>query len=166
METFSALLAHLCGEFTSPVNSPYKIQWRGVLIFSLICAWINGWVNIREAGHLRHHRALYDVTVIREAPDYCSCCIWQISKQWIVQHLFIVHSLQWCHNDRDGFSNRQRLHCLLKHLFGRKSKKTSKLRVIGLYVRGIHRWSLNSPHKRTVTRKMFPFDDVIMFLFI
>ena len=29
-------------------------------------------------------------------------------------------------------------------------------------VRGIHRWPVNSPHKKPVTRKMFPFDDVIM----
>ena len=29
-------------------------------------------------------------------------------------------------------------------------------------VRGIHRWPVNSPHERPVTRKMFPFDDVIM----
>ena len=28
----------------SPVNSPHKGQWRGALVFSLICAWINGWV--------------------------------------------------------------------------------------------------------------------------
>ena len=30
------------------------------------------------------------------------------------------------------------------------------------FVRGIHRWPVNSPHKGQVTRKMFPFDDVIM----
>ena len=30
------------------------------------------------------------------------------------------------------------------------------------FVRGIHRWAVNSPHKGSVTRKMFPFDDVIM----
>ena len=30
------------------------------------------------------------------------------------------------------------------------------------FVRGIHRWPVNSPHKSPVTRKMFPFDDVIM----
>ena len=30
------------------------------------------------------------------------------------------------------------------------------------FVRGIHRWPVNSPHKWPVTRKMFPFDDVIM----
>ena len=34
------------------------------------------------------------------------------------------------------------------------------------FVRGIHRWPVNSPHKWQVTRKMFPFDDVIMFLYI
>ena len=32
------------------------------------------------------------------------------------------------------------------------------------FVRGIHRWLVNSPHKRPVTQKMFPFDDVIMIL--
>ena len=31
------------------------------------------------------------------------------------------------------------------------------------FVRGIHRGPVNSPHKWPVTRKMFPFDDVIMF---
>ena len=40
----------------SLVNSPQKGQWRGALMFSLICAWINGWVNNREAGYLRRHR--------------------------------------------------------------------------------------------------------------
>ena len=30
------------------------------------------------------------------------------------------------------------------------------------FVRGIHRWPVNSPHKGPVTRKMFPFDDVIV----
>ena len=48
----------------SPVNSPHKGQWRGALMFSLICVWINGWVNNREAGDLRRYRANYDVTVI------------------------------------------------------------------------------------------------------
>ena len=30
------------------------------------------------------------------------------------------------------------------------------------FVQGIHRWSVNSPHKWPVTRNFFPFDDVIM----
>ena len=49
----------------SLVNSPHKGQWRGALMFSLICTWINRWVNNREAGDLRRHRAHYDVIVIK-----------------------------------------------------------------------------------------------------
>ena len=52
------------GIHRSPVNSPHKGQWRGALMFSLICAWINGWINNREAGDLRRHRSHYDVTVV------------------------------------------------------------------------------------------------------
>ena len=48
----------------SPVNSPHKGQWHGTLMVSLICAWINGWGNNREADDLRCHRAHYDVTVM------------------------------------------------------------------------------------------------------
>ena len=33
-------------------------------MFCLICAWINAWVNNREAGDLRRHRAHYDVIVM------------------------------------------------------------------------------------------------------
>ena len=50
------------GIHRSPVNSPPKGQWRGALMFSLICVWINGWVNNREAGDLRGYHAHYDVT--------------------------------------------------------------------------------------------------------
>ena len=47
-----------------PVNSPHKGQCRGALMFSLICVWINGWVNNREAGDLRRYYTHYDVTVM------------------------------------------------------------------------------------------------------
>ena len=32
------------------VNSPHKGQWRGALMFSLICPWKDGWVNNGKAG--------------------------------------------------------------------------------------------------------------------
>ena len=50
----------------SPLKAPHKGQWGGALMFSLICAWINGWVKNREAGDLRRH---YDVTVMISAHD-------------------------------------------------------------------------------------------------
>ena len=69
------------------------------------------------------------------------------------------NTLQWHHNGCDCVSNHQPHDCLLNLLFRRRSKKTSKLRVTGLCA-----WNslVTSPHKGPVTRKMFPFDDVIM----
>ena len=66
MKTFSASLALCGGIHRSSVNSPHKGQWRGALMFSLICAWMNGWVNNRETGDLRRHRAHYDVIVMKK----------------------------------------------------------------------------------------------------
>ena len=45
---------------------------------------------------------------------------------------FVVVSLHWRHNDHDGVSNHQPHGCLLNRIFGRRSKKISKLRVTGL----------------------------------
>ena len=61
------------GNHRPPVNSPHKGQWRGTLMFSLICASINGWVNNREAGDLRHHRVHYGVSVMTMQ---AVCCCW------------------------------------------------------------------------------------------
>ena len=52
------------GIHRSTVNSPHKGQWRGALMFTLICARIKGLVNNREAGDLRHNRARCDVIVM------------------------------------------------------------------------------------------------------
>ena len=53
------------GIHRSPVNSTHKGQWRGALMFSLICARINGWVNNGEAGDLRRYRVHCDVIVMK-----------------------------------------------------------------------------------------------------
>ena len=64
METFSAYLAFCAGNSPAPVNSSHKGRWRGALMFSFIYAWINDWVNNREAGDLRCHRGHCDVDVM------------------------------------------------------------------------------------------------------
>ena len=65
----------------SPVNSPHKGEWRGALMFSWICAWINRWASNGEAGNLRRHCAHYDVMLMWLAdfthvwlPRSCSVC--------------------------------------------------------------------------------------------
>ena len=74
----------------------------------------------------------------------------------------VCSSLHWRHNDHGCVSNNQHRGCLLNRLFRRRWKKTSKLRVTGLCV-GNSPGPVNSPHKGPITRKMFPFHDVIMY---
>ena len=61
METFSVLLAICAENSPAPGEFPHKGQWRGASMFSVICIWINGWVNNRGPGDLRRYRAHYDV---------------------------------------------------------------------------------------------------------
>ena len=66
------ITGQLCGKIhRSPMNSPHKGQWRGALMFSLICARIDGWVNNGEAGDLRRHRVIYDVIVMSTCNYSC-----------------------------------------------------------------------------------------------
>ena len=69
------------GIHLSPVNSLHKSQWRGSLMFSLICALINGWVNSHEAGDLRRNHAHYDVILM-------SCLLNQHVETHDLDHIF------------------------------------------------------------------------------
>ena len=98
METFSALVA-LC-EF------PHKGQWRGALLFSLICDWTNDWTNNRYAD-FRRHRPHYDLAVM-----YVFVTLWfechfnlQIrkvrhgngeTKMWWTRPLYCTYSVGHC----------------------------------------------------------------------
>ena len=86
METFSALLATCAG---SPVNSPHKGQRRGALMFSLICVWINDWVNNREAGDLRRYRAHCDVIIMHSTcpirPCFWMGLVWDFTL-WVEKY--------------------------------------------------------------------------------
>ena len=72
---FSCYWPFVRGTRRSLVNSAHKGQWRGALMFPLICAWLSSWVNNGEAGDLRRHRAHYDViamgAIIRQP-----WCLW------------------------------------------------------------------------------------------
>ena len=71
METFSALLAFCAGNSPVPGEFPAQRPVRGALMFSLIYARINGWVNNREAGDLRRYRAHYDVIAMPSVTFPC-----------------------------------------------------------------------------------------------
>ena len=73
--------------------------------------------------------------------------------------------------DKVGYQSNNDLFCKMKmrSLFcfiwvgtGRADQRKHQSSASLAFVRGIHRWPVNSPHKWPVTRKMFPFDDVVM----
>ena len=65
------------------------------------------------------------VTLSKLLKKQCSC-------RWI-EMSWRADTLQWRHNERDGVSNHQPHDCLLNLLFRRRSNKTSKLRITGLW---------------------------------
>ena len=75
-------------------------------------------------------------------------------------------SLQWRHNERHDISNHRRLDCLFNRVFRRRSTKTSKLHVTGLCEGNPPMTAVDSRCKRPITRKIFPFDDVIMLFWL
>ena len=119
--------------------------------FFFICAWTNSWANNRDSVYLRRHLAHYDVIVIKwEFITVMSgIAIFNIhysdviigTKASQITSLAIVYSTIYSDADQ------------------RKHQNSASL----AFVRGIHRGPVNSPHKWPVPRKMFPFDDVIMF---
>ena len=69
--------------------------------------------------------------------------------------------LQWRHNEQNCVSNQQRLDCF-SSVYSGDAQRKHQSSVSLAFVKGIHRWSVNSSHNGPVTRKMFPFDDTIM----
>ena len=86
------------GIHRSPVNSPHKGQWRGALMFTLICAWINDWVNNRKADDLRRYRTHYDVTVMELVDEISRNLTTLTSLDIVVEDLLPMRS-SWRWNE-------------------------------------------------------------------
>ena len=87
IETFSALLVLCAGNSPVTGESPHICQWRGALMFSFFYAWTNGWVNSRDVGDLRRHRAHYDVNVMEAQSQSASHCkTWDAYLRFVTNH--------------------------------------------------------------------------------
>ena len=87
------------GILRSPVNSPYKGQWRGALMLSLISAWANGSSSSRYAGDLRRHHAHHDVTVMNNGMHFTSTPSFPLFfSHTSNKHISIImnHNLHFC----------------------------------------------------------------------
>ena len=97
------------GIHRSPVNSSHQGQWRGALMFSLICAWINGWIYNRKAGDLRRHRTHYDAIVLEDCCWFSDIDIYMSPESHVSVLLtlnFEIYDVcmsfpKYVHNDRD-----------------------------------------------------------------
>ena len=72
---------------------------------------------------------------------------------------FFIYPLQWHLNERHGVWNHRRYDWLLSPSDQINHQSSGSL----AFVKGIHRWPVDSPRNEPVTQKMFLFDDVIMF---
>ena len=101
METFSALLAICAGNSPVPGEIPTQRPVTRSLMFSLICARKNDWVNNGEAGDLRRHLAHYDVIVMLKTQVWYNLVEiakwgWLLTKQGAISSLVvIIYYPQW-----------------------------------------------------------------------
>ena len=78
-----------------------------------------------------------------------------------ITHMILFDTLEWRHNERNGVSNHQPRDCLLNHLFRHRWKKTSKLRITGLYV-GNSPVTGEFPAQKASNAENVPFNEAIM----
>ena len=103
------------GIHRSPVNSPHKGQWRGALIFTMICVWINGCVNNREAGDLRRYRAHYDVIVMcrqQNGDHFVASSMRECRLWWFLIAEIPIGSLCWKNTEKNPTELFSTLLCL------------------------------------------------------
>ena len=126
METFSALLAICAGGIHQcPVNSPHNLRpvTRSFGLFFDLRLNINGWVNNREAGDLKHNRAHYDVIVMGKVFEIRIACLkfadqlevcsffvgmFIFSQIWFHLHLYVLGATYVYHPKSDSTSR----HCV------------------------------------------------------
>ena len=122
--------------------SIFKLQWRNFPITWLSSNfWFNGLILF-----------ILLISIIWVESQFLSLGATGLRWQLVHYHDVIMSSMA---------SQITCLTIVYSTVYSRKSKKTSNLLSL-VFVWGIHRWLINSPHKWPKTRKKFPFDDVIM----
>ena len=103
--------------------------------------WLEIFTCCRQTQYLKLCRYHHDISIVSffisnsTLSHYKTrgCCLCTCIKCRRMRKVVLkIYGLHWHHNERDGISNYRRLDCLLNRLFGRRSKKTPKLRVTPL----------------------------------
>ena len=150
----------LCPIHWSQVWSRYwRCSWSSAdrRLFNYICV-INNFIAYLEAPYIRVLTLYALKTICTETDDLSRWelgrhCRGELSGKFLP--LPSEHRIPTSNTDNGKCPRCQRD----KHYNDQRKHQSSASLA---FVRGIHRWPVNSQHKWPVTRKMFPFDDVIM----
>ena len=140
----------------------------------MVVWWNFGGLSLCRAEFIiGNSKYLCSISLITALAPGCVCaCVWWWWLWWWWwwgdllrrrQGPVYIFLLQWRHNERDGVSNHQPLDSIVYSIvYSGADQRKHQISASLAFVWGIHRWPVNSPHKGPVTRKMLPFDDVIM----
>ena len=106
---------------------------------------------------------VYRVTVVTEntlSQIFCFGFTFQATYFYdtLIPMYLSAMSLQWRYNERDGVSNHQPHDFVYSTVYSGADQRKHQSSASLAFVRGIHRWPVNSLHKGPVTRKVFQFD--------
>ena len=142
-----------------------------------ICGWISMKYNLRTIDNYSSniclaivngaHWTVKSYTNSKRSPNLLPAYKTRYIRMRYAQRITYVFtfSLQWRHNGSDGVSIPS-LSTVCSTIYSGADQRKHQSSASLAFVRGIHRWAVISPHKWPVTRKMFPFDDVIKLWFI
>ena len=118
--------------------------------------------------HLRMIDAIFHIS---ERKGYDFCIFHHLKQRPLTAPLrsvtpecffrYFESSLQWRHNEHMLSSQITSLTVVYSTIYSGTDQRKHQSSGSLAFVRGIHWWPVNSPHKGPVTRKMFPFDYII-----
>ena len=157
--SFSVTLTHNKNKTRIGLSSPHQTEkhiqctLRTMHTDFLLC-WVSLWLDTGQFIHIFQDSGKLNLNLIN---SYNHVSVSDVNMKnmsgWVVTMMS---------NDRHDVSNYRSKECLFNSLFRLTTKKHKKNICYCPFVRGIQWRPVVSPQKGTVTRKMFPFDDVIM----
>ena len=168
----------------------YLHQWSTPSLVQIMACHLCG-AKPWPVGHLRTNFNEISTKIQQSQFPHKKVNLNMLSAKWqLFQWRYSLGTeipLQWCYNVHDSVSNHRCDMAFIEPMHRNKPNITYLSQITSLmivysavysgedqrkhqsstslaFVWGIHRWLVNFLHKCTVTRKMFPFDDVIMLL--
>ena len=157
-----------CGHWRPVTTNVHQLMWipNGHMC---VCQYNFRNIDLQLCGRM-HYIYIYIYIYMARSKRASNVTHTHYMRKAAMKYLYLLNkqswhgiheSLQWRHNDRDGVSNQQPK-IVYSHVYLGTNQRKYQSPASLAFMWGINRSPVNSPHKGPVTRKMFPFDDVIM----